>query len=171
MENQSFDWGAFILGVISIIVALIAFANPIYSVVSLVIVVGIAAIIKGVFELFVRPKSARGQSTNRWVFIIIGIIDLIIGFILLFNIGAGVIALPLVFSIWFIIDSIGILFSAASLRNRSNPGFWISIVLGIIGIVLGVMMLFNPVTAMFTVAFLVGIYFLLAGISGIVSAF
>ncbi len=89
----------------------------------------------------------------------------------LFNIGAGVVALPFVFAVWFIADSVFALLAADLAKGVSNGYYWFTVIVNILGIILGIMLLFNPISSALTLSFLVGFYFMLFGITHIVYAF
>lgn len=108
---------------------------------------------------------------NKTGLTVLGVIEIIIGIVLLLNLWLGVLAIPFIFAIWIITDSIGALFLSSAFRGVSNAMFWFILILAIIGLIIGVVLLFNPVGGLFTVAFLVGMYFMIAGITSIVEAF
>lgn len=85
--------------------------------------------------------------------------------------NASVLALPFVFAIWFIVDSIFGLFNLDLARQHSNGYFWFSLIIDILGIIVGFMLLFNPISSALTLSFLVGFYFMMWGITQIVYAF
>ena len=168
---RKFQISYFILGVLFILMALLAFRDPAGDLIALVIFFGMIALIKGFFELFYRKKMEEftGSSKN-WV-IFMGIVDLLFGLILLFNIPLGLIALPFVFSFWFILDSIGALMIAPKFQKVSNGYYYFMLAISIIGILVGLLLLVNPLSAALTLAFLVGFYFMMIGISFITAAF
>ncbi|HAP7645602.1 TPA: hypothetical protein IVV33_002984, partial [Enterococcus faecium] len=49
--------------------------------------------------------------------------------------------------------------------------YWFTIIVNILGILLGIFLLFNPISSALTLSFLVGFYFMLFGITHIVYAF
>lgn len=171
MTKRGFDWASFILGILFVLVSLFAFQDPVGDLQAIVIVFGLFALIKGIFELFLRSKLREYTGIQIKMPIVLGIFDIIIGLILLFNVNAGVIALPFVFAIWFIVDSIMGLFTSGNLKNTSNGQFWFAIFINILGIIVGFILLANPISAALTLSFLVGFYFMLFGIMEIVYAF
>lgn len=170
-ENQSFEWGLFTLGVVSLIFALIAFSNPASGLMAIVVIFALGAILKGIFEITFRRRISHFRLMNKTGLTVLGVIEIIIGIVLLLNLWLGVLAIPFIFAIWIITDSIGALFLSSAFRGVSNAMFWFILILAIIGLIIGVVLLFNPVGGLFTVAFLVGMYFMIAGITSIVEAF
>ncbi|MGX7351827.1 acid-resistance membrane protein [Enterococcus canis] len=169
--EKKFDWGSFLLGILFIIVALFAFQDPVGDLAAIVLIFGCFAILKGIFELFLRNRLKTLTGSKTWMLIIVGIIDILIGVFLLFNLQASILALPYVFAIWFIIDSVFGLFTLDYAREVSNGYYWFTIIVNILGILLGIMLLFNPLSSALTLAFLVGMYFMFFGIMNIVYSF
>ncbi|WP_301356794.1 HdeD family acid-resistance protein [Enterococcus spodopteracolus] len=164
------DWGSLVLGILFVLVSLISFRDPVGNLVAIVIVFAIFAILKGLFELFLRSRVKELTGYKGKMPMVIGIIDLLIGIFFIFNIGAGVVALPYVFAVWFIIDSVLALFTADLFRGISEGHYWFTVVINVLGILLGIMLLFNPLSSALTLSFLVGFYFMVVGINQIVYA-
>ena len=160
-QQHGMDWGSLVLGILFVLTALISFQNPAGNLIAIVMVFAIFAIIKGIFEIFVRNRMKE----------LLGIIDILIGVYLLFNLNIGVAVLPFVFAIWFLFDSIFGLFTLDFAKRVSTGYFWFTLIVDVLGIILGVMLLFNPLSSALTLSFLVGFYFMMFGISNIVYAF
>ena len=170
-ERKTLDWGSLILGILFVLVSLISFQDPVGNLVAIVVVFAIFAFLKGIFELFVRNRMKELTGYKGKMPLVIGIIDILVGIFFLFNIGAGVVALPFVFAIWFIADSILALFTADLAKGYSTGYYWFPVIINILGVVLGCILLFNPISSALTLIFLVGFYFMLFGINHIVYAF
>lgn len=172
MEKRStFSWPYFLMGVLFVLVSLFAFQDVTGSLVAIVYLFAILAIIKGVFELFFRRKLHEFTNQKSTLLIVLGILDLIIGIFLFFNVEIGLLTLPFIFAIWFIVDSVINLAEADIFKSASKDYYWFVVILNIIGIILGVMLFFNPIVSAFTLAFLVGFYLMMIGISLIAFAF
>ncbi|EOH91566.1 HdeD family acid-resistance protein [Enterococcus villorum] len=170
-ERKTVDWGSLLLGILFVFVSLMSFQDPVGNLVAIVLVFAIFAFLKGIFELFLRNCMKELTGYKGKMPLVIGIIDILIGIFFLFNIGAGVIALPFVFAIWFIADSVLALFTADLAKGISTGYYWFTVVINILGILLGIMLLFNPISSALTLSFLVGFYFMIFGINHIVYAF
>lgn len=169
--ENGFNWWSFIVGIIYIILGILAFNNPLGSASFVIYLFAFAVAFKGITQIIIRNRLKEYTGmTNNWL-IVIGIIDIIIGVFLFFNVTAGVIALPIVFAMWFIIDSVIALVSARAIRKYSKRNFWLIVILSIISIIIGIMLIFNPIASILTVAYLVGIYFTLNGLSYVIQAF
>lgn len=171
MKTKRFDWASFFLGVLFILVSLVSFQDPVGNLQAIVAVFGIIAIVKGIFELFFRSKVRELTGFKVKMPMVLGVFDLVIGILLLFNINAGVMALPFIFSIWFLIDSIVGLFTSDHAKMVSTGYFWFTVIINILGVIVGFILLFNPLSAALTLSFLVGFYFMLFGITEIIYSF
>lgn len=170
-KERKVQWGALILGLVFMWAALTAFRNPAGDLVAVVITFGITAIVAGVVNLMIRNKWKQITGSKSSMLMVMAIIDIIIGLVLLFNIGASVTVLPFVFAIWFIVDSIRGLLMLDTVKVISKGYYWFSLIVNILGIVVGFMLFFDPITSALTLAFLVGFYFLMASITCFVEAF
>ncbi|OTN88838.1 acid-resistance membrane protein [Enterococcus sp. 7E2_DIV0204] len=170
-SRKGIDWGSLILGILFVLTALLSFQDPAGNLIAIVLVFAIFAILKGIFEIFARNRLKELTGYKAYAPIILGVIDVIIGVYFLFNLNIGVAALPFIFAIWFIFDSVFGLFTL-DLAKAVSPGyFWFTLIVDILGIILGIMLLMNPLSSALTLSFLVGFYFMLFGITHIVYAF
>lgn len=170
-QYRKFDWGSLILGILFILTALISFQDPTGNLIAIVIVFAIFAIVKGFYEIFLRNRMKELIGFKVYIPIILGIIDILIGLYLLFNLNVGIAILPFVFAIWFLFDSVFGLFTLEFAKQVSNGYFWFVLIVNILGIILGVILLFNPLTSALTLSFLVGFYFMIFGINNVIYAF
>lgn len=169
--KKGVNWSYLIIGILFIVTALISFSNPRGNLVAIVALFSIAAILKGIFELFVRSRIDEYSGKSSTSLIILGILDIIIGIFFLFNMNLGIIALSYIFAFWFLIDSVVELFTAKAWKLVSNAIYWLIVVISIIGIIVGLMLLFNPLGSALTLSFMVGFYFMWFGIEYLISAF
>lgn len=164
ITNKGFKWSYFVLGIFFLLLSFYTFSNPSINLVSIVIIFGMLAIYKGSIELITNFQTKEMKG------IIVGVVDLIVGFYLLLHIFLGLILLPYVFAIWFTVDSI-ILLTSHVKHDEKNGLYWLLVVLDIIGIVVGVSLFFDPIVSAFTLSLLVSIYILLAGVNNLISSF
>ena len=161
--KKGFGWGRFIVGALFIIAALLAFYDPAANLEAFAYAFAVMAIVYGIW-LIITP----GRSGLR---IVAGIIDILIGIFLFFNIVWAMVALPYVCAVWCILDSLFRLLTVGITRVLGTGYYWFSVIVNILGVILGVVLLFEPITAALTFSFLVGFYLMLAGIELVVFAF
>ncbi|GGC95485.1 HdeD family acid-resistance protein [Enterococcus wangshanyuanii] len=170
-RRNGIDWGSLVLGILFVLTALLSFQDPAGNLIAIVMVFAFFAIIKGIFEIFVRNRLKELTGYKAYGPIVLGVIDIIIGIYLFFNLNIGIAVLPFVFAIWFIVDSIFGLFALDLAKSVSTGYFWFTLIINVLGIILGFMLLMDPLSSALTLSFLVGFYFMLYGITHIVYAF
>lgn len=170
-NENGFGWGSLILAILFFIASWTTFQNPLTTLVTLGIVFGIVAIVQGIQAIASYFELKDKMASNPWYLILIGVIDGLVGFYLVFNPNVSVTLLPILFAVWFIVDSIMNIVLAFRLKGTRNNWFWLRLILGIIGIILGLVLIGNIFLAIVSVTYLIGFYFLIAGIIKLIDAF
>ena len=170
-NKKKVDWISLIIGIFFIFIAFIAFKNPLASLESLVIYFGISAIFKGIGGLMIHHNIKKYTGLNINIFMWTSILDILLGILIVSNINSMVMTLPYVFAIWFIIDSINDLIYGSYLKDIHGGLYGLNIAINIISIILGIMMIYNPLGTAFTVVYLIGMYFIISGVKYIVHSF
>ncbi|SDP35477.1 Uncharacterized membrane protein HdeD, DUF308 family [Nakamurella panacisegetis] len=148
-----------VLGSLDIVAGLIALVWPGITVLALALIFGLMLLMAGLAAIAVGSAVRRsgGSPAFTWV---VGAIAVIAGLICIFHPGAGVWAIILGCSLWFVMTGVADLFvAAASPANR----LWFG-TLGVLSIVAAVVLLVSPAAAIVTVALIAGIGFLVRGV-------
>lgn len=169
--NRSTDWGSLLMGIAFIIVALFAFRNPAASLVSLVVIIGVVVLLRGIGQILLRNRIRERTGSHPTLLLVTGVIDILFALLILFRIEIGILSLPFLFGIWMIFRSVAGFGLAGIYRAAGSGMYGPQIVLNILMLIVGIFFLFNPLSAYLTLAFLVGVYFLFAGIQAIAGAF
>src|SRR4030095_3642925 len=133
---------AIIRGVLGIIFGLIALFAPIATAVVLAIVIGVWAIVDGVFNI-VEAIRHRGSSSMA-LRIVLGAVGILFGILVLVWPGISLGILVIFVGLWAII--IGILQIMASVRHRAvpNSGWVWGLLCGALAILFGILVLIRP---------------------------
>lgn len=169
--RRKFNWASFIIGILFVVFAIISFVHPDRSLHLLSILVGIGAIIKGIYELWFNRflRQIRGKSSG-WL-IAMAIIDIILGLLFCFYRGFGAAVIAIIFAVWFIFEAAsGMAVSPIAGAVIPGAGF-LNTFFGIIMIILGVVLLFSPMLSALTLVWLISAYLLFLGIVLIVHSF
>jgi uncharacterized membrane protein HdeD (DUF308 family) len=157
---------AIIRGVLGILFGLIALFAPIATALVLAIVIGIYAIVDGVFDIV---EAIRHRGSSSMVFrIVLGVVSIIFGIVVLVWPGMSLGILVILVGIWAIV--IGILQIVSSVGHRAvpNSGWVWGIVGGALAILFGVLVLVWPGTGLVTIIWIIGIWAIVWGIVFIV---
>ena len=89
----------------------------------------------------------------------------------MFNFKITFLSLPYLFGIWFILDAMQDLIYGKYLKGFGNGLYGMNIFTSILNIILGVLMIFNPLSAYVTIVYLIGINFIIWGIKYLIRGF
>lgn len=169
VENRinKFDPFALVLGILFIVIAIMAFQNPLSTFGIVVIIAAIASLLVGMYKLFwIRPFL--GNST--WL-TFNAIFDIIIGLIMLFNKEFGMLLVTISLALMFLLDSITTLGLAKTIQSFSTKYYTMDIIISIIGIILGIVLLFSPIITVISISTIIALLFIIFGISLITHSF
>lgn len=159
-------WLLLLQGIAALIVGILFLTNPGASSVGLTLVLGIWLLVQGILELvhiFVEDHKA-------WYWNLLwGILGIFAGIIVLGNplISTVIAGTTLVFVLAFSAILMGII---ALIRGFQGGGIW-QIVLGVLNIIIGVYLLFNPLGAAVALPWVLGFFAVIGGIMLMFMAF
>jgi uncharacterized membrane protein HdeD (DUF308 family) len=157
---------AIIRGALAIIFGLIALFSPIATALALAIVIGVYAIVNGVFDII---EAIRHRGSSSMVLrIVLGVVSILFGILVLVWPGISLAILVIMVGIWAII--IGILQIVSSVRHRAipNSGWVWGIIGGALSILFGILVLIWPGTGLVTIIWIIGIWAIVWGVTLIV---
>jgi uncharacterized membrane protein HdeD (DUF308 family) len=107
--------------------------------------------------------SARTMCKRAWwVFLVSGIAGIVFGVIALISPGIALFTLALFFAAWLFVD--GIVNAIGGIQHRDKDGWWLLLLIGILGIVAGGYALLNPPVAMSVFVLVVAFDAMLLGV-------
>lgn len=165
-------WLQFLIGILMIIMGIYALANPNGSMTVFVIICGIIAIIMGICDIVFYVKIER--FTGFWVIVamVSGILSIMVGIMLLLYPNSGKLLISLIFPIWFIAQCTSHLGRLSLVKiHIGSFYYYFSLVISIIGLIMGVLLLFEPVVSLLAASIVIGIYLIALGTDSIILAF
>lgn len=169
--KRGFDWFSLVVGIILVIAGIASFMRPDATLKFVSVCLGIGLLVKGIYELWFR------QGINNWFgeksgwLLFMGIVDIILGLLFIFRAASGVVVIAYIFAFWFIFDSIAEI-ATANYFKRLNRGYYVAmLILNILALLVGFVLLFNPLIAASTLVLLISFYLLLIGFIKIIQAF
>lgn len=165
--RKSLGW-VIALSIVLIILGILAIFSPVLASAFFTSVMGWIAIISGVVMIVesFQSRPVRGF----WLNLVLGILYVIAGIYILFNLGAAVLALTFAFGVLFVVE--GIFTIIMAFTNRSgHDASWLVAVNGVVTLILGILVLNRfPTSALWLIGLYVGISLLFSGISLLVAA-
>ncbi|MEG1930771.1 MAG: DUF308 domain-containing protein [Anaerovorax sp.] len=154
-----------VTGIILALTGVWCFANPGTTFLAMAFILGIVMIFSGGSEIFTYVFMKKKRSTPSWI---IGeaIISILLGIIVLSNQLATDVMVPVFFGLWIMFSGVMRITGAVALKGQvHNKGWLWTLILGMVGTVVGVYCSYNPIAANFAIVLLVGVTFMLQGIN------
>lgn len=170
-----FGWGGLFVGLLLIVLGVFTLVRPEGMLTGVVVIYGLIAIAMGIEDIVVYVRTARFTGFGPMLSLISGILSVMCGVMLLSDPNVGKWALTILLPVWFIAHCISGLTRMNLVWLIGNRFYYyFSLILNILGLVLGFLMLFSPALSFLTlriISYLVGIYLILFGCESVVAAF
>ena len=170
-RRSGFGWLELIIGIVLIGLGVLTFVKPDLALTSMVFLYGIAAVIMGIADLILYIQVERYTGIGPILALISGILSVMSGIVLVVYPSTGILVLTVLFPIWFIAHCISRLSHLNHIRLTAGEGmYYFTFTTNIIGLILGFMMLLNPLFTLTTIRCFASIYLILLGIDSIAMA-
>lgn len=157
-------WALTLRGVVAIIVGVLAFVMPGITVAALALLIAVYFVVDGVLAIIAAIRAARARK-RWWPLVLEGIAGIGVGVIEFFWPGLTVLALVYFVAIWAIIT--GVLGGLGGAYVDGAPR-WLLVLSGVLSVLLGLVMISQPLLGLLAVAWWFGAYALLFGITLVV---
>jgi uncharacterized membrane protein HdeD (DUF308 family) len=105
----------------------------------------------------------RRHLHDHWkAYALQGAIAIIIGILAILAPFAATLATTIFFGWLFLIG--GVLGIISAFRTREAPGFWANLALSVLGAILGILFLINPLSGAVTLTWILAVFFILSGV-------
>lgn len=171
-RRSTFGWLDLLIGILFVVLGILTLVYPPMALSWLIILLGIAAIASGISDIVLYAKLRKNTGLEANITLVTGIISALAGLILILNPLIGRWILNIVFPIWFIARCISRLVGYDYIKQTAGKGAAIAMLcLNILGLLFGILMVFNSAIFTMSMGILVGITLIILGISSIIEAF
>lgn len=146
-----------IFGVLTIVSGVYVWFNPDTALLAVALYLGMVFLFGGAAYLsaFFTMKSGG--------LLALGLIDLIVGFILVAYLGLTAASMPIFLAVWILCVSVVQIAYGFDIKSWGVRAWKWSVVSGILGLVFGFLILTHPIVGVFTISVLLGLYMILYG--------
>lgn len=169
-QNNRIKWPSLVVGVIFLIIAVFIMSFPQENLFVITWLIGLLFIINGFMELVMSFNMRKHTNQNSVFIMLTAVINIIIGIVIMLNIVTSTTFIIYLFAVWFIIHAVLAIFTVTQLERSNRLLHTISIFINILEIILGILLLFNPIIAAVLVSFVLAFVFVIIGISQIIIA-
>jgi uncharacterized membrane protein HdeD (DUF308 family) len=152
-------WAVALRGVLAIVFGIVALSNPGATLVSLAVVFGAYAFVSGVCAI-VAAFGSRGRDAVWYV--LDGILGIAVGIATFLFPGLTAQGLVYLIGVWAILSGIFEVIAGFELPIKRD---WLLVIAGIASIIFGVLVFVYPVSGALAIAWLIGVYALVFGVS------
>lgn len=164
------NWGLFLaFGIISVIVGLVMVIWPQITVGIVAILLGAWLLVSGVFSLVSSFSRSEADTATRVMMGVVGVLSILLGVLCFRSIFQAVEILALFVGIGWLLR--GIFDFVGGLQAKGESGRGLTIFLGILGIVAGVVVLIWPGITLVALAWVSGVWLVILGIIWIIGSF
>jgi uncharacterized membrane protein HdeD (DUF308 family) len=145
-------------GVIALVFGVLAVIWPGVTLVALAILFGAYALVNGVITMiaaFRRPQDAARRTAQ----VIAGVLGVLAGLVALVWPGVTALVLVVLFGAWAVVTGAMEIWAATRI-----PGQWLTLVIGALTMIVGVLVLIRPVIGAVALALTIGVYAIAAGV-------
>jgi uncharacterized membrane protein HdeD (DUF308 family) len=157
------SWWAMVLrGIAAIVFGVLAFVWPHITLTALIFLFGAYALVDGVFSIIAGVKT-HAENKRWWLLLILGLLSVAAGIYAFVIPTITAFILLILIASWSIVSGVFEIVGAIQLRKHIS-GEWLLALSGIISILFGALLLYNPVAGALAVVWLIGIYAVVYGI-------
>ena len=162
MRTDKIKWTELITGILLILLGIYSLIRPVEMLTGVTVIYGLFAVITGIADIIFYVRMERRTGFGPAVSLVTGIFSVLAGILILCNIDAGR---------WAIAHCLSRLSHLSLIRlTVGDAYYYFTLVINILGLVLGILMLFNPFAAMLSVSWIIGIYLILLGMDSLMLA-
>lgn len=162
-------WVVLLRGILAIILGILFFANPAATLIVLMTFLGAYWIVDGIFSL----AAAFQEKENRGWSIFSGILSILAGIAIFVQPVFSTLFTTtfLVYFMGFLVLASGISSIVTGFKLGKSSGKWAMILSGVLAVILGILLLFNPVFSAAVFVAMIGAFAVIGGIMLIVYSF
>jgi uncharacterized membrane protein HdeD (DUF308 family) len=171
LESLLKNWWILLLkGIIFILLSIYIFMNPDVAVLGLTIFIGMALLISGVFTTIAAISYRKDISNWKW-YLLEGLIDTLLGIIVMAAPGLTAVLMAFFVGFWFLFYGITKVVGSFELKRNEVTNWRVELIFGILSVIFSFMIMFNPFAGAITIALLMGTFFLFTGLFNVIFAF
>ncbi|MFB6457026.1 HdeD family acid-resistance protein [Chitinophaga sp. Hz27] len=169
-SNVKYWWLYLINGIIFIIAGFIVFSNPFSSYVILSIFFAVTLFVTGIAEISFAVSNRQNMYGWGWS-LASGIIDVVVGFMLMIYPAVSMAVIPLFLGFWFLFRGISLIVFSIQLSMEKIPNWGWLLIGGILLVMVSIYILDNPTIGVAAILGILAAGFWMAGVFSIIFAF
>jgi uncharacterized membrane protein HdeD (DUF308 family) len=166
--GRSWGWVLF-FGVASVVAGILVMTRPGGAVVGVAILFGAWMFVSGIFRIVEAIADGEDSGGMRVLIAVWGILSLLIGLFMLRHVDQTIAIIALLIGVFWVAG--GTIEFISAIAHKGMPGRGWRIFMGLLGVIAGIVVLSYPGISLVTLAWIMGIWFVIYGVMEIVLAF
>jgi uncharacterized membrane protein HdeD (DUF308 family) len=158
-------WLFLILGVLWILFGMFVLSYNVGSLLALAVFAGVTFVMTGITQVL----AAGRVDSWRWLWVVGGVLSIIAGILAFIWPGITLLVFSVILA-WFLVFK-GVMDVVGALASIGRPWWWLTLILGIVELLLGIWAAGYPGRSLFVFVNLVGIYAVAYGFTELFAAF
>lgn len=169
--RKRLGWMELIEGALLLILGIVTLTRPRGALTTLVVAYGLIALLTGLVDIAFYIVMEKHTGFGPTISLVTGILSVLAGCALIAHPEIGLSVLLVIFPIWFLTHCISRLTHLNIVRLvAGTASYYLTLIANILGIILGVMMLFDPMMSIVSMSALIGTDLILLGAESIAFA-
>jgi uncharacterized membrane protein HdeD (DUF308 family) len=164
--GESWGW-VLAFSILTLILGIMVMAWPHATVKLVALLFGLQLLIGGIFAL-VRAFTNSGEG-SRVLLAVLGVLGILVGIFVLRHLFQTVVILVLLLGVYWVLH--GVIEFFVAVDHKGAPGRGVSITMGILSFIAGVIVLSWPAPTLLVLVWVLGVWLVVYGLIGIVGAF
>jgi uncharacterized membrane protein HdeD (DUF308 family) len=161
------SWGMVLVwGVVTLLAGLLTIAWPGRTIVVVAILIGIQFFVSGILRL-ISAFAFEGEGHRAWD-VLVGLASVVVGILCLKDVFQTIAALSLIVGILWVVQGISEFFAGVAGLSMHRG---LTILMGVLGFVAGVVVLTYPITSVLALAWVLGVWLTAYGVMLVAAAF
>ena len=157
-----------LLGISLIFLGILLLSTPLINSMVIAFTVCFIIALHGVTQIYYYFSYRKIYQISGWT-LADGIVSTLLGIALMLMPKANLIAISLYLAFWVIYAGVNRTTAALISKNIGLNSWWLILIIGVTGILLGFLMLFNPIYNIVAIGYLIPLAFIIQGISATIS--
>ena len=163
MKTSTKIWLA-IVGILLIALGVVCLCNPASTLFSTAWLIGVLTLVTGIAKMIFTFRT-QGVLPNSGTRMLSALLLIVLGFMFLGHKLFLTLSLPVIFAMWVLTEGIVIAVQSFDYKKAGYSFWWMILLMGIAGAVLGVLGLRNPNASALTLSTLIGVAIILLGVA------
>ncbi len=151
-----------VLGLMFILAGVYMLIYPVVTFETLIVMFSVFMFVSGIFEIFFSLSNTRSGGWG-W-YLVLGIVDVLLGFYLMFHPGLVALVIPFVIALWLLFRGLSVIGFSIDFHDMGMKGWGWYLLLGILAVICSVMIIWRPIAGAALAIYMTAFSFMLIGI-------